>query len=251
MGDTRTRAIVVLAAAALLLPTSSCVCVGERAELIDTVNETHTVELEGAERVIVRLDVGIGAFHIKSGSDALMEAEFEYNIAEWEPEVSYKVTDGTGRLTIRQPSLGPKSVPDDAKSEWTLVLNKDVPLELDIDMGVGKARLFLGDLWLTDLSVDHGVGDLYIDLSGDKKDDLYASLEGGVGKIVLTVPESVGARVDVDTGIGSVNTHGLRKRGGALVNDAYGETDVTVDVSLDAGIGSITVETSDTGSLRA
>jgi predicted membrane protein len=104
----------------------------------------------------------------------------------------------------------------------------------------------LGDLMLTELSVDHGVGDLGIDLDGKNLGDLNANIDGGIGKIALTVPSSIGVRVDADTGIGTFRTHGFSKRGDSLVNDAYGESDGTIRVSIDAGIGEVSVETSDT-----
>jgi hypothetical protein len=240
-----TRTAVLTAAAALLLSTTSCVCIGERVDLVDLRTEEHTVDLGGAESVVIDVEIGIGELVIKSGSAALLDAEFTYNVDEWRPAVDYSVEGGRGRLSITQPDAGGKSVHDGARNEWVLTFSDEVPLELSIDMGVGEARMELGNLMLSDLSVDHGVGDLSIDLSGRRVGDLNASIDGGVGRIALVVPSSVGVRVEADTGIGSFRTHGLTKRGDVLVNDAYGETESTIRLSVDAGIGEILVETSD------
>lgn len=242
-----TRAAVLLATVVTVLATASCVCIGEKVDLIDMRTESHSVELDGAERVTVEFEMGIGTLELSGGADALLDGEFRYNVEEWEPVVSYSVNDGRGHLSVRQPGADGKSVPRNAENEWTLRLNEDVPMTIDIDLGVAKARMYLGDLDLRDLTIDHGVGDMTIDLAGRQTNDLTARIDGGVGKIVLTVPSSIGVRLDTDTGIGSVSTHGFTKRGGFMVNDAYDSGGARIDVSIDAGVGSITVTASDTG----
>ena len=245
MSSSVTRAFVLAAAAVLLLSVTSCVCVGERVELVDLRTEDHTVDLEGAESVVIDIEMGIGKLTINSGSSSLMDAEFAYNVEEWAPLVEYHVSNGRGFLTVTQPNAEGKSVPDKAKNEWEFSFSTDVPIELVIDMGVGEARMDLGDLILTDLSIDHGVGDLSINLEGEDTGDLNASIDGGIGSIAVVVPSSVGVRIDADTGIGACRTNGLHRRGDSMVNSVYGETDSTIRLSLDAGIGEITVETSD------
>lgn len=245
MNPTATRAAVLAAAVMMLLSTASCVHTGERVELVDLRTEDHTVELGGAERVVVDVEIGIGKLTIRGGSSALMDAEFTCNVEEWMPVVEYHVEDGLGVLSVSQPNAEGKSAPKGARNEWTVTLSEDVPMELSIDMGVGEAGMDLGDLELTDLSVDHGVGDIRMNLAGKSARDLSASIDGGVGSIDVTVPSSVGVRLDGDTGIGSFRTHGLTKRGDVMVNDAYGETEVTIRLSIDAGIGEIRVETDD------
>ncbi|MEA3409436.1 MAG: toast rack family protein [Candidatus Eisenbacteria bacterium] len=245
MNSIGTRTAVLLASALLMLSMTSCVCIGERVELVDLRTEERTVELDGAERVVIDIDMGIGKLHIAGGSSALLDAEFTYNVDEWTPAVEYGVKNGKGRLSITQPDAKGKSVPDKARNEWELSFGEEVPLELIIDMGVGDAYLDLSDIRLTDLSVDQGVGNVKVNLVGVKTDDLRASLDGGVGEITVTVPSSIGVRVDADTGIGSFNTHGLTKRGDAFVNDAYDNSESTISLSIDAGIGKITVTTED------
>ena len=243
MNSTVTRTAVPLVFAVLLLSMTSCVCVGERVELVDLRTEEQTIELGGAERVVIDVEIGIGKLNVRGGSPALLNAEFTYNVEEWAPTIDYSVKNGKGHLFITQPNAEGKSVPDDARNEWELSLSEEVPLELNIDMGVGNAQLDLSDLRLTDLSVDQGVGNVKINLVGVQPGDLRASVDGGIGEIAVVVPSSIGVRVEADTGIGSFNTHGLKKRGDAFVNGAYGEAESTISLSIDAGIGKVTVET--------
>jgi hypothetical protein len=49
----------------------------------------------------------------------------------------------------------------------------------------------------------------------------------------------VGVRVNAGTRFGRVNTDGLQKQGEAFVNDAYGDSNVTLRVDVQGGLGQI------------
>jgi hypothetical protein len=243
-----TRTCLAVAVATALLALTSCISVGERAQLVDLRTENKTVELGGAEEVEVLIDIGVGDCSIRSGSSALLTAEFTYNVEEWRPSVEYSVDDGKGTLTITQPDAEGVCAPNKAKNTWTLEFAEGVPLDIMLDMGVGEARLDLGDLRLTDLDIDHGVGELSVSLVGNGVGDLDGSIDGGVGEVRLLLPDNIGVRVDADTGIGDLYSTGFKKRNGYLVNEAYDRSEQTIDLNVDAGVGSITVEASSSSS---
>ncbi len=131
---------------------------------------------------------------------------------------------------------------DHIVNEWDLHLGKDIPLDLDVELGAGQSDLALGGLRLTELDIRTGAGESTIDLSGDWERDLDVNIQGGVGKSTLRLPEDVGVRVRADVGLGDVDAHGLSKDGDAYVNDAYGESDITLDINLDGGVGEVNLE---------
>ena len=49
-------------------------------------------------------------------------------------------------------------------------------------------------------------------------------------------------RVRAGTGLGRVNVDGLRKQGEAYVNDAYGNSDVSLEVNVSGGVGQINLK---------
>jgi hypothetical protein len=61
--------------------------------------------------------------------------------------------------------------------------NNDVPLDLSVQMGAGKGTLRLRDLTLTKLHVEMGAGQVEVDLTGDRKNQLDADIEGGVASV--------------------------------------------------------------------
>lgn len=249
MRSKRIRTSVVAAMALLSLALTSCMSVGETAQIVDLRTESRIVELGGATEVEVVINMGIGDCSVRSGSDELLTAEFTYNVEEWKPAVEYSVESGRGMLTITQPDAGDKNAPSSARNEWILEFSDDVLLDIVLDMGVGEAELDLGNLRLTGLNVDNGVGEIFLSLVGTGIGDLNASIDGGVGEINLVVPTAIGVRVDADTGIGELRTHGLTRRGGYLVNDVYEDSEHKIEINVDAGVGSITIETSGTQSV--
>jgi hypothetical protein len=205
----------------------------------ETATETRTVTLDGAARAEVSVRMGAGELRLRGADQAaLLEASFEFNRERLRPEVDYRVAGDKGVLQVRHGrhrgiSLGP------TRNRWDLSLGTSVPLDLDVDLGAGRSDLDLRGLQLERLEINMGVGEMALDLRGPHAADFRVRIDGGVGSGKLQLPGEVGVRVKVDGGLGSVNVHGLRKEGGAYVNDAYGRSPVTIDVDIDAGIGSL------------
>jgi predicted membrane protein len=87
-----------------------------------------------------------------------------------------------------------------------------------------------------------GAGKTTVDLTGDYERDLAASIQGGVGEATVLLPSEVGVRVEAKGGLGQIDAEGLQREGEAYINDAYGDSDVTLDVDIQGGIGQINLE---------
>ena len=213
-------------------------CIG--CKVGDLRMESESVELGGAESAHVELEIGVGELRVSGGAKKLLEADFLYNVASWRPEVRYEVDGRQGRLSIKQPhkegSLG------NTRNEWNLALNNQIPMDLKIEAGVGKSNFDLGDLSLTRLDVQTGVGEATLDLIGDWKRNLDASIKGGIGQLTLRLPGRVGVHVEAQKGIGSIQVSGLKKEGDAYVNEAFQNSKVKLNFQIQAGIGEIRLE---------
>jgi hypothetical protein len=58
----------------------------------------------------------------------------------------------------------------------------------------------------------------------------------------VQLPSKVGVRVEVKGRLGKINAEGLQREGEAYINDAYGDSDVTLDVDIQGGVGRINLE---------
>ena len=213
-------------------------CIGGKVG--DLRMESESVELGGAESAHVELEIGVGELRVSGGAKKLLEADFLYNVASWRPEVRYEVDGRQGRLSIKQPhkegSLG------NTRNEWNLALNNQIPMDLKIEAVVGKSNFDLGDLSLTRLDVQTGVGEATLDLIGDWKRNLDASIKGVIGQLTLRLPGRVGVHVEAQKGIGSIQVSGLKKEGDAYVNEAFQNSKVKLNFQIQAGIGEIRLE---------
>ena len=226
-------ALLALMVAALL---TGCVGGGE------VRTDTERVGLGGAESAQVQITMSAGGLVIHGGAEDLLEAEFTYSSDKWKPEVHYTVRGSEGLLTITQPSEGGTISLPDVEYKWDLRFNNEVPMEMQIDIGAGGGELQLGDLSLRELNIDVGVGGADIDLTGDWEADLEASIHGGVGGVNLVLPRDVGVRVEADAGLGGVNAEGFNREGDVYTNDAYGRTDVTLEIRVEVGVGGVELD---------
>jgi len=228
--------ITLVLFAALLL--AGC---GSQARVGALRSESQSVELGDARLVRVEIEMGAGNLEVIGGAEKLLQADFTYNVARLEPEVKYM--DGT--LVVWQPDG--KGLSDlrgitDYRNEWSLSLNDEVPMDLRVDVGGGTSDLQLAGLSLTRLNVTLGAGGSTIDLSGDRAGDLDVTINAGAGDITVRLPRDVGARVQVDAGVGTIQASGLAHDGNIYTNAAYGESEMTLQVDIDAGVGQINLE---------
>jgi len=255
------RYATAIALTLLLMLAISC---GESPQTGPRVEEYRSMDLLGAEIVRAEIEMKAGTLKIGGGADALMEADFIYNVDKWKPEVSYEVEGGRGELLVRMPKTEWSSFGEGVKYEWDLRFNDDVPMELFVELGAGESDLDLASMHLERLKVMNGAGETRVDVGGSpalKKLNIYtgageveldlvgnwdhdldASIKGGVGEITVKLPSNVGVRVDASKGIGSIKADGFTKDGGDYVNDAYGKSGVTLSIDINAGIGEIRLE---------
>ena len=217
---------------------------GPKARVGELQTESQSVELGDTKSVRVEIVMGAGNLGISGGAEKLLEANFTYNVAALKPEVEF--TDG--KLVIWEP--GNRGRPDwrgvsEFRNEWSLHFNNETPMDLSVEMGAGFGDLQLADLSLTGLDVTFGAGEYTIDLNGEWTRDLNVTIEAGAANVRLRLPGGVSVRVEIEAGPHTVEARGLTKDGNVYTNAAYGESEATLQVNVEAGIGQILLEIDD------
>ena len=178
-----------------------------------------------------------------AGADKLMEGDFSYNVSEWKPKVSYDVSGQEGELIVKQGGANEDvRLGGDARNEWDISMNDEVPTDLVVRLGAGESDLDLDSLTLTGVDVRMGAGKSTVDLTGDYAKGFDATIEGGVGEATVLLPSGVGVKAKAEGGLGKINAEGLKKVGDSYANDAYGESDVNLSVDVKGGVGEINLE---------
>ncbi|HEV3315355.1 MAG TPA: toast rack family protein [Candidatus Angelobacter sp.] len=202
------------------------------------IHDVQTVDLPGAQSAKVHIEMPAGHLDLSGGASQALEGTFDYYESEGKPTVSHEVVGNQGEVSITQE--GPHThFLRRGGNNWTVHLNKDLPTDLKINVGAGQGEFQLGGLSLTGLEINMGAGQVTVDLRGDWKKDLEATIEGGVGQATIRLPDNVGVRVHATSGIGSISASGLEHRDDYYVNSAYGKSPVTLRLNIDKGIGTI------------
>ena len=201
------------------------------------ITKTETIETGTATSVRATIELGVGELQLSGGADKLMDATFNYNIAEWNPQVTYATSGDTGLLTVAQPDF--EGFPGNVTNQWVVRLSNAVPLDLTVHTGAAKSELDLAGLSLTQVQVEAGAGETVIDLTGYRAQDLNVAIKAGAGSTTLRLPRDVGVRVEPKIGAGQVYANGLKQDGNIYTNDALGQSEHTIYVQIEAGLGSV------------
>ena len=205
-------------------------------------HDTQSVSLQGAQSVTTNIDIPAGSLDIAGGASQLLNADFNYHESDGQPQVEYSVSGGHGDLSITQQNKMHLHMAT-SRNDWQLRFADNVPMDMNVQIGAGSSNLRLQGLGVKNLAVQAGVGQMNLDLTGPRKSDLHVDIHGGVGSAVLRLPKDVGVRVHASGGIGSVSPHGLTREGDDYVNDVLGKTPATIDVTIEGGIGSVSLRT--------
>lgn len=207
------------------------------------------VPLDGANRIDLNLETGVTELTMASAPSGATALSGEI-VPTGSENVTVQSRRSGGTLDIEVVSrsergafgffdfVGPRTV----QGGWNLVLTEGVPVDLDIDTGVGSVDLDLSLVDLRSLELNAGVGSTTVALPRNAGFD--AAIDGGVGSITLLLPEGAPVRIDVDTGIGDIDIDGSFERNGNIYTTAsYRDDGAGARISIDVGIGQVRVDT--------
>lgn len=224
---------------AILTPLAGC---GAERAVGEIQTARESVERGTASAAGVRIDIATGRLDLSDGSNRLMDATFQYNVPAWRPQVTYDGSKTPGVLSITQP-VDRNNLPAFNGStvyDWEIRLGNQVPIDLDIRLGLGETRLDLSNLQLRDLVMKLGAGNVEADLSGNYARRVNARITGGVGNLTLKLSDQMATRVTVTGNLGKVTALGLTRDGQAYTNAVKSAS--TLDIEIESGIGEITLD---------
>lgn len=242
-----TRVAVACVLVVGLSATAGCIRRTPRVQSdVTTGNRSTTLPMNDADNLDVTLEMGAGELSVSSDDivpDAL-RGRFEYSPEALAPDVEGKTEASTTVVTVANLDGFELSL-SDAKMEntWEISLPTSVPTALTVRIGAGEGNLDLRGIALDSLAIEQGTGDVNVDLSEQAR-DLMAQATLGAGEVTIKLPSDVGVRVrGFEDGLGGWESPGFTKRGGALVNDAYGKPGVpTIDLDVQRGLGGVVLE---------
>ncbi|MFW6149222.1 MAG: toast rack family protein [Atribacterota bacterium] len=227
--------LFILLISFLVFTLAGCWSTGEHTE------ETYSIELEDAEKVNTTVVIYKGDLYISGGKQQLLLiADFDYNLNQWAPQVTYSTKNNEGKLRIKQEEKE-KGLLDSVENKWSLIFNQTVPLELDIVMGSGDNHLDLSSINLIDLKAVVGTGNTILDLTGNYQENIQIYLVGGVGLTTINLPEDIGVRLWIKDGLNKVSCDGFRRFGNFYFNSVFNFSERKIYITLFSGLGTIDI----------
>jgi len=208
--------------------------------------ETVIQSTQDADRGRITLKFAVGALQVQSLTDSpnFVEGTIEYGQYSLEAERSFRVRDGQAQF-----SLAAKSEPsiiwtpgDNVGERWNLRFTPRIPLEMDITTGVGSADIDLRELKVVLLEVKGGVGQTKLFFPAEAG-LTKATVDSGIGEVILEIPQDVGAKIKVFKGLSGVNVSSGRfvRSGDEYVSTNYATAENKLDLEVKSGIGAITI----------
>ncbi|HEX7542321.1 MAG TPA: DUF5668 domain-containing protein [Anaerolineales bacterium] len=200
--------------------------------------EQVSIPLEGAASAYIKLDHGAGRLTLRSGagSGEVVNGTFGNGL-------SYKSHVEGGRLEVKlRTSQQPWAWWPGESLDWDIRLNRDIPLNLKIDSGASASILDLSDLKVTDLDIDTGASSTELTLPANAG-NTHVDIDTGASSLKVSIPSGVAASIRIKSGIASVNVNSRFPRldGGLYQSTDYSTAANRVDMTIDAGVGSIEV----------
>lgn len=119
---------------------------------------------------------------------------------------SYQVQNGTGRLDLRVAGSARSFVPflteGQSGAHLDLELNRNVPLDLEVQLGAAEADLDLADLKVSRLRLDAGASRSRVRMPAAGQ--TTAMIRGGATDLRLEVPPGVAARLVIEGALSSI-----------------------------------------------
>ncbi len=229
------------------------------------VSEEIEQPLDDAEFAEINIDSSIGALSVDSLSNdenliegKIFSVEREIIRQDYEKdgdEISYY-------LSSDWKTGAPTSFTGYEKERlsWDLALTQEIPLDLNIDLGVGESTMDLAELEIVDLDLSIGVGQAKVKLpAGEYRADvdggvgqtiitlpdegvIKLNVSGGIGEIVINIPEGMEAKIYVDRGIAGFSApSGYIQDEDSYISPNYDDAENYIILNLDQGIGNISI----------
>lgn len=224
-------------------------------------NEIHQQSYNEAQdnvtSAVIKINIGVGRLEITSLADT---SDLFYGDISYIGELDYRVSGSeTKQISLNQTQnnygfdslfnlLNINPINNQDALLWVVNLSPDVPLELDIESGVGDFELDLSGLQIADLRLKTGVGQTTVTLAQPTL-SYDVMITSGVGDTTLILPEGAAVRVEAEIGLGNSQfPTGLQRISiddddtEIWETDNFNAADEQIIISLTDGVGNLTVQ---------
>ena len=201
---------------------------------------------EGAARAEIVVGSAVGGLNVKAQSEpgALVTGQI-HTVGQEQVTQDFRLTGkGEDQTAVFKLQSSGDFVGFPASGDthpWDLALTPDLPMMLEVNMGVGSVDLDLRGLDLSDLDVSIGVGQVTVILPNEGR--FKATIGSAIGSTVIVIPAEMEARINFSTGLsGRSVPANFDRRGDAYTSPGYQGAEHRIDLDVSQAIGSVSVQ---------
>jgi hypothetical protein len=212
---------------------------GRRAGWGGGESESVSIPLEGAQRAHIKMRHGAGLLRVGSGAgaDSLMTGTFDGGLDHQSRRSGDRLD-----VEMRVPTRVFGFLPGTVRLDWSVELNNQVDLSLDVGGGANEAKLDLSELKITNFVMKTGASGTEITMpamAGHTK----AKVESGVASVIIRIPDGVGGNIQAKGDLAdiSVDTQRFPRSGDTYKSTDYDEAENKIDLHVKTDVGSVKI----------
>jgi hypothetical protein len=205
--------------------------------------EAVRLPLGSARRATLRFHYGAGELRVDGNAapDELFSGTFGGGLDHQErldgEEVIAELRVPSGSFPVMGPFDGGHRL------DWTVGVNPNIPLVLDMEVGASRNLLNLRDLQVKELRLQTGASESQVDLPA-RAGETRVTLRSGMASVELRVPENVSASIRTRGGLSSTEVDTLRfpqVGNGEYRSPDYEVAANKVNLDVESGLGAVRI----------
>ncbi len=204
------------------------------------------VPLEGARQASVTIKFGAGRLDVGAlpgDTGNLVEGSLTGAVGRGKVSPIVSRQGDRADVTIQGPEGGVVVIPTTSGGNLQLRLNSGLPLDLRLQGGATTADLDLRQLQVRNLHVELGASTIRVQLP-ETAGTTQAQFKSGMATLNIEVPSKVAARITSRGGLSifKIDERRFPKQGNYYVSHGYDTAQNKVEIDIDAGLASVTVQ---------
>jgi len=179
---------------------------------------------------------------LNTPSSKLAEGEILYSSIADKPSLSLDSAFGQGIFKIKQPFIS-NNIPffSSLRNHVKLLLNPQIPVQLQIKSGASQENLNLSLLRVDDLEIDSQASSISITFGNQYS--TKAKIKTTASNIEIKLPPAVEGKIKVNSKVKSVNIPSrFKKNQDEYKTEGFDKASIRVDIQIEALAGSVTVK---------
>lgn len=191
------------------------------------------------QKVNLHLNYTVGSFSLKSPTNLLYQCQVSYRYPEFKPKEDFSIQDDVAKILITHHPVSEKMARN-PKNDIDLKLNSDIVYEIFQETGATSIDYDLSKFKIENLSIKSGASK--IKLVAPQYNGKI-NIDSGVSLIDIAIPNNVGTRLYLDTGLSikNLSEHFQKQEDKVYISRDYEKATYQLDIKIDSGISQINI----------